>query len=218
MQFRRPDIGSFNCLFVASRERFRRNMGFVKHLLLSPESPAVDEIAHPNSRRICLEKCRAMRHRQSAELLLRPQGEGLASRTIPELSYLRQQENLKALSLIIPRCAPLLGSASTTLMSNKPGDPWPRLEMLYLRVGDQHRLEQFPKFAKLQILGLQSCAPGVHTIGRNAIEKIAKCRHPRAIDIVLHELDDIKALLNKFNGYPSIENTGYGGTGAAGPS
>lgn len=83
MQFCTPDIGSLNCLFVASRERFRRNMGFVKHLLLSPESPAVDEIAHPNSRRICLEKCRAMRHRQSAELLLRPQGEGHASLTIP---------------------------------------------------------------------------------------------------------------------------------------
>jgi hypothetical protein len=83
MQFRTPDIGSLNCLYVASRERFRRNMGIVKHLLLSPESPAIDDAAHPDTRLLCIEKCRAMRHRQSAELLLRPQGEGLASLTIP---------------------------------------------------------------------------------------------------------------------------------------
>jgi hypothetical protein len=83
MQFRTPDIGSLNCLFVASPERFRRNIGFVKHLLLSPETPAIDEAAHPDTRLLCIEKCRAMRHRQSAELLLRPQGEGLASLTIP---------------------------------------------------------------------------------------------------------------------------------------
>lgn len=83
MQFRTPDIGSLNCLFVASRERFRRNMTFVKHLLLSVENPALDEAAQPNLRLICNEKCRAMRHRRSAELLLRPQGEGLASLTIP---------------------------------------------------------------------------------------------------------------------------------------
>jgi len=83
MQFRTPDIGSLNCLFVASRERFRRNMGFVKHLLLSPETPSIDEAAYPDTRAYCIEKCRAMRHRQSAELLLRPQGRGLASLTIP---------------------------------------------------------------------------------------------------------------------------------------
>jgi hypothetical protein len=84
MQFRTPDIGSLNCLFVASRERFARNMGFVKHLLLSPESPAIQELVMQRTTRlICTEKCRAMRHRQSAELLLRPQGESLASLIIP---------------------------------------------------------------------------------------------------------------------------------------
>lgn len=83
MQFRTPDIRSLNCLFVASRERFRRNMTFVEHLLLSLENPAVDEAALPNVRLICNEKCRAMRYRQSAELLLRSQGAGLASLTIP---------------------------------------------------------------------------------------------------------------------------------------
>ncbi|KAH6668360.1 hypothetical protein B0J14DRAFT_566891 [Halenospora varia] len=82
MQFRTPDIGSLNCLFVASRER---NIGFVKHLLLSPESPAIDEAALPDTTRlVCTEKCGALRLRlTSAELLLRPQGEGLASLTIP---------------------------------------------------------------------------------------------------------------------------------------
>jgi hypothetical protein len=83
MQFRTPDIGSLNCLFVASRKRFARNMSFVKHLLLSPETPTVDDAAHPDVRLVCFEKCRAMRHRQYAELLLRPQGRGLASLTIP---------------------------------------------------------------------------------------------------------------------------------------
>ncbi|KAE8553410.1 hypothetical protein EYB25_004792 [Talaromyces marneffei] len=83
MQFRTPDIGSLNCLLVASRVRFAQNMGLVKHLLLSPEVPAVDEAAHPDSRLACLEKCRAIRNRQYAELLLRPKGSGLASLTIP---------------------------------------------------------------------------------------------------------------------------------------
>jgi hypothetical protein len=83
MQFRTPDIGSLNSLFVASRTRFARNMTFVKHLLLSPETPAIDESANPWTRLACFEKCCALRHRQSAELLLRPKGRGLASLTIP---------------------------------------------------------------------------------------------------------------------------------------
>ncbi|KAM5447458.1 hypothetical protein MaudCBS49596_005969 [Microsporum audouinii] len=83
MQFCTPDIGSLNCLFVASRERFARNMSFVKHLLLSPEAPAIDGAAYPEHRLACFEKCRAMRHRQYAELLLRPKGRGLKSLTIP---------------------------------------------------------------------------------------------------------------------------------------
>lgn len=35
MQFRMPNNRSLNCLFVASQERFRRTMTFVKHLILS---------------------------------------------------------------------------------------------------------------------------------------------------------------------------------------
>ncbi|KIM92931.1 hypothetical protein OIDMADRAFT_208481 [Oidiodendron maius Zn] len=306
MQFRTPDIGSLNCLFVASRERFTRNMGFVKHLLLSPESPAIDEVALPNtSRLICIEKCRAMRHRQSAELLLQPQGEGLASFTIPFeiegqdwslisdllltrtveflaiddfycgllmagsnysqglatpavkfsnlkaltiyksgsgqdidklcrllkccdlqffhleepsgsgsltqsdtmklLSCLRQQENLVALALIIPRCIPLVGSASTTLTCEEQGGPWPMLMALYLGVWDQHWLEQLPKFEKLQILSLQKFTPNTPSINQDAIEKIAKCQYLRVIDIVFQELEDVESLLDITRSCPLLQ-------------
>jgi hypothetical protein len=83
MQFRTPDIGSINCLLVASRERFARNMSFVRHLLLCPETPTVDDAANPDTRLACFEKCRAIRHREFAEHLLRPRGRGLKSLTIP---------------------------------------------------------------------------------------------------------------------------------------
>jgi hypothetical protein len=45
MQFCTPDIGSLNCLFVASRERFARYMSFMKHLLLSTDTMAVEQFA-----------------------------------------------------------------------------------------------------------------------------------------------------------------------------
>ncbi|KAK2590418.1 hypothetical protein QQS21_011905 [Conoideocrella luteorostrata] len=83
MQFRTPDIASLNCLFAASRERFARNMTMVKHLVLSPESPAIDEAAKPNTRLACFEKLSMMRQRQYAKLLLCPQGRELASLAIP---------------------------------------------------------------------------------------------------------------------------------------
>ncbi|GCB25500.1 hypothetical protein AAWM_08385 [Aspergillus awamori] len=83
MQFRTPDIESINSLFVASRKRFARNMGFVKHLLLFPAAPAIDDAAEPRTRLACFQRCRAMRHRQDAELLLQQKGRRLASLTIP---------------------------------------------------------------------------------------------------------------------------------------
>lgn len=55
-QFRTLNIMSLNCLFVASQERFRRNMTFVEHHLLSFENPAVDEAALKNIRLICNKK------------------------------------------------------------------------------------------------------------------------------------------------------------------
>jgi hypothetical protein len=55
---------------VASRERFARYMSFVKHLLLSPENPTIDEAAYPK-RLACFAKCRAMRHRQTPSAVTR---------------------------------------------------------------------------------------------------------------------------------------------------
>ena len=69
MRFRTPSIGWLNSLFVASRERFARNVGFIKHLVIAPETLATEE-----SRSVGREKCRVLRERKSAELLLRPRG------------------------------------------------------------------------------------------------------------------------------------------------
>lgn len=82
MQFRTPNITSLNCLFVASRDRFIRNMSFVKHLLLLPEVPT-REAERRVSRLVGYEKCRLLRCRKDAELLFRPKGRGLASISIP---------------------------------------------------------------------------------------------------------------------------------------
>lgn len=76
---------------------------------------------------------------------------------------------------------------------------------MYLGVGDQHWLEQFPKFEELQILSLQKLAFGIPTINQNAIEKIAKCRHLRVIDVVFHELHDVEALLDIAHGCPLLQ-------------
>ncbi|PLB47593.1 hypothetical protein P170DRAFT_510410 [Aspergillus steynii IBT 23096] len=81
MRFRTPDIGSLNCLFVASRKRFWRNMSFVKHLLISPASHTVYYAHLPKSGHF--ENCRALRHPQDTENLLQPPGKGLTSFAIP---------------------------------------------------------------------------------------------------------------------------------------
>lgn len=84
MRYRTPDIGSLNCLFIASRERFAQNMSFVKHLLLSSDTPLPYNYEGRGDKRfICAEKIRALRHRQDAELLLRPQGRGLINLIMP---------------------------------------------------------------------------------------------------------------------------------------
>lgn len=75
MRFRTPEIGWLNSLFIASRERFARNVGFTKHLIIAPETQ--------DWRFVCLEKCRPLRDRRSAELLLRPRGKGPTSLAIP---------------------------------------------------------------------------------------------------------------------------------------
>ena len=64
MRYRTPDIGSLNSLFVASRERFARNMRFVKCLTIAPETPAPDEAYSSEHRPACIEKCRPLRDRK----------------------------------------------------------------------------------------------------------------------------------------------------------
>lgn len=115
------------------------------------------------------------------------------------LSCLRRQENLKALALTIPNRAALLGSSSITLTSKEQGGLWPKLKMLYLGVADQHWLEQFPKFEKLQILKLEK------PISQNFIEKIAKCRLLLVIDVVFDELDEVEALLDIARDCPLLQ-------------
>lgn len=78
MRFRTPEIGWLNSLFIASRERFARNVGFIKHLTIAPETIATEDL-----RFVCLEKCRLLRDRRSAELLLQPRGKGPTSLAIP---------------------------------------------------------------------------------------------------------------------------------------
>ena len=83
MRYRTPDIGSLNSLYVASRERFARNMRLTEYLTIAPETPAMDGDSFPDHRAICIEKCRPLHDRRSAELLLRPRGEGPISLAIP---------------------------------------------------------------------------------------------------------------------------------------
>lgn len=83
MQFCTPDIGSLNCLFVASRKRFTRNMRFLRHLLLTPDTPTIDDVAQPDYKLACFEKIRALRDPTAAKLLFQPQGKGLKSLTVP---------------------------------------------------------------------------------------------------------------------------------------
>jgi hypothetical protein len=91
-----------------------------------------------------------------------------------------------------------------------------RLKMLSLGVGDQHWLEQIPKFEKLQILCLQRFVLEIPTISQISIQKIAKCRHLRVIDIAFLQLDDAEALLDIAHGCPllqkfSVRNPGFRG-------
>ena len=86
MRFRTPEIGWLNSLFVASRERFVRNVGFVKHLTIAPENAVPDEVS-VGHRSVCGEKCRPLLDPANAETLLRPRGKGPTSLAIPfELS------------------------------------------------------------------------------------------------------------------------------------
>ncbi|KAB8074581.1 hypothetical protein BDV29DRAFT_156464 [Aspergillus leporis] len=74
-------------------------------------------------------------------------------------------------------------------------EPWPNLKALYLREEDDDWLRRLSRFEELQVLSLRF-ASGIPAINRGAIEEIAKCQHLRAIELGLHELDDVEVLLN----------------------
>ncbi|RDW92994.1 uncharacterized protein DSM5745_00316 [Aspergillus mulundensis] len=83
MQFRTPDIISLNCLYVASRERFARHMGNVKHLLIAPEN-TVDkrEVGLPK-KLVALEEFRPMRDPEYAKSLFRSHNPRVKSLMVP---------------------------------------------------------------------------------------------------------------------------------------
>ena len=81
LRYRTPNIGSLNSLFIASRERFARNMSFVKHLVIAPEQPA--ERSYCEGEYCSMKKCRPLRTRQDTKLFLKPQGRGPVSLAIP---------------------------------------------------------------------------------------------------------------------------------------
>ena len=83
MRYRTPEIVYLNCLLVASRERFAQCMSFVKHLALLPAEPTVDEVAHPDRRFACFDRCLALRNRHDAKQLLQASHQGPVSLAIP---------------------------------------------------------------------------------------------------------------------------------------
>jgi hypothetical protein len=91
------------------------------------------------------------------------------------------------------------------LTREEQGNPWPRLQALYLLVGDQHWLEQIPKFKELQILELKRLPHNIPTINQIAIENIAKCQDLRVIDAVFHELNNVEMLLDIAHSCPLLQ-------------
>ncbi|KAL4977148.1 hypothetical protein BDW66DRAFT_166061 [Aspergillus desertorum] len=83
MQLRTPDIISLNCLYVASRERFARCMGHVKHFLIAPENPIDRKEIRLPKKLVSLEKLRPLRDLESAKSLFRAYKPGVQSLMIP---------------------------------------------------------------------------------------------------------------------------------------
>lgn len=112
MRYRTPDIGSLNCLLVASRDRFVRNMSFVDHLTIAP-AVTVREDSGEDHKPIGIEKCRALSRSEDAERLLKPMAKGPESLAVPlEISnqdisgivHLVLQPNIKCLSINSAYC------------------------------------------------------------------------------------------------------------------
>jgi hypothetical protein len=83
MQRRTPDITSLNCLYVASRERFARCMGYVQHLLIAPEHPVEKKDVGMPKKFVSLEKFRPLRDFESAKRLFQAYKPGVKSLMIP---------------------------------------------------------------------------------------------------------------------------------------
>ncbi|CBF73942.1 predicted protein [Aspergillus nidulans FGSC A4] len=83
LQRRTPDITSLNCLYVASRERFARCMGHVKHLLIAPEHPVEKKDVGMPKKFVSLEKFRPLRDPESAKRLFQAYKPGVKSLMIP---------------------------------------------------------------------------------------------------------------------------------------
>ena len=181
MRYRTPEIGSLNSLWVASPERFARNMCFVKHLVVAPETPALDENFDHINRFACVERCRPLRDRRSAKLLLRPREKGPVSLAIPfeildqDLSTLFDlilHPGLKFLTIDHIYCE-LLSPVSP------PRNPWFPLEVL---LGQ----EKLSNLAALSIHRSKS---------RLRIDKICKCLEHCNLELFQiderQELDDL---------------------------
>ncbi|KAI9372828.1 hypothetical protein BJX61DRAFT_505607 [Aspergillus egyptiacus] len=227
MQFRTPDIASINCHFVASLDRFARNMSFVKHLLICPEIPTVDPERRLQDKAGSFEKCRALRRREHAELLFGAQGKGPESLTIPfeivrhdwwHISDLLLTPAMKYLA-IDNELSRYWSSPFFAALCPAPGRPegktlWPRLKALYLHETDDYWVDQLPKFKQLRILNLAGLVLNTHT-PESVLKNIAKCRHLQVIDIRLDGLHDVEALLDLARACTTLKklNIGHPGFG-----
>lgn len=117
-RFRTPDVGWLNSLYVASPERFTRNVRFIKHLLIAHgENGAANRLFHD---------------RQRAELLLRPNEKGPTSLAIPfefdhDIYHLRDlifHPDLKFLTIDLVYCRQLMSYDSISPSVSPLGEAW----------------------------------------------------------------------------------------------
>ncbi|GIK01774.1 hypothetical protein Aspvir_005815 [Aspergillus viridinutans] len=184
MQFRTPDIGSLNCLFVASRERFARNMSFVKHLLLSTDAIALDQLGR--ARIACYEKCRALRHRKYAKLLLQLQG-SLTSLVIPSeikgqdwsiISDLLLTQTIDFLAIDIYYCGLMMDSPGYLQEPITPADKFLNLKALtvYKQGGGIYELCRLLQCCDLRFFHLEERAHSrVGRMNRSDLAIVLEC-------------------------------------------
>uniref|UniRef100_A0A093UQ52 F-box/LRR-repeat protein 4 n=2 Tax=Talaromyces marneffei TaxID=37727 RepID=A0A093UQ52_TALMA len=123
-------------------------MSFVKHLLLAPETPTIDDAARPNTNRLaCSVKLRPLRRRLDAERLLRPQGSGLVSLTIPfeidqdwsPISDLLLSPTIEYLAVDNFYCEILMASSTKSVEPITPADKFSKLKALTIYRSESSR-------------------------------------------------------------------------------